>query len=157
MCETLIIGIGNPIRGDDALGWASVEALNAHDLPPDTRTLCVQQLTMDLVEEVAAARRVFFIDARAAEPPGALHVEHITPDTCLETHLTHFFDPRTLLAAVQALYGHHPPATLFSINTTAFAYGAPISPPVQRALPELLCRVRHALRSKTPQEAQSGH
>ena len=145
MCETLIIGIGNPLRGDDALGWAAIEALEASGLPPDTRTLCVQQLTVDLAEAVAAARQVFFVDARAAEPAGALYVAPIEADTCMETYLAHFFDPRALLAAVQALYGHHPGAMLFSINATSFDYGAPISPRVQHALPELLREVRHAL------------
>ncbi len=149
----LVIGIGNPIRGDDALGWAAIEALKARGLPPGTETLCVQQLSMDLVESVAAAEPVFFVDARLGQPAGRLHAGRIAADTCLETASSHFFDPRTLLAAVQALYGHHPQAGLFSISTTHFEYGAPLSPEVQRALPQLVSLLLEWLREGAPRSA----
>ncbi len=146
----LVIGIGNPIRGDDALGWAAIEALKARGLPPETETLCVQQLSMDLVESVAAAEPVFFVDARLGQPAGALRAERIAPDSCLETASSHFFDPRTLLAAVQALYGRHPQAGLLSVNAARFSYGAPLSPEVQRALPRLVSLLLRWLREGLP-------
>jgi len=146
----LVIGIGNPLRGDDALGWAAIEALRARSLPPATKTRCVQQLSMDLVEGVAAADLVLFVDARFGQPTGRLHAGRIAPDTCLETASSHFFDPHTLLAAVQALYGHHPQAGLFSISTTCFEYGASLSPEVQRALPRLVSLLLRCLRAGTP-------
>lgn len=68
----LVIGIGNPLRGDDGVGWWLAE--RAEQLPPATPTgsrllvRAVQQLTPELSEELAGARRVLFIDAWW--PPG---------------------------------------------------------------------------------------
>jgi Ni,Fe-hydrogenase maturation factor len=62
----LVIGIGNPLRGDDGVGWWLAE--RAETLKPTPRVLRVQQLTPELAAELAAARRVLFIDAWW--PPG---------------------------------------------------------------------------------------
>ncbi len=68
----LVIGIGNPLRGDDGVGWWLAE--RAEMSPPATPTgaallvRAVQQLTPELSEELAGARRVLFIDAWW--PPG---------------------------------------------------------------------------------------
>lgn len=68
----LVIGIGNPLRGDDGVGrWL---AERAEQLPPGTPTgdpplvRTVQQLTPELAAELTDARRVLFIDAWW--PPG---------------------------------------------------------------------------------------
>ncbi len=139
---TLIIGIGNPLRGDDAVGAEAIRALEARSLPPQVKTVHAQQLSMDLAEALGAASLAIFIDARLGDPPGELRVQKLEPDSCLSAAgVSHFFDPATLLAAVQALYGQHPKAWLFSVNAQTFDFGAPLSPPVREALPLLLALV----------------
>jgi len=138
----LIIGIGNPVRGDDGLGWHAVQQLTALGLPEHASVLACQQLTMDLVEPVHEAERVVFIDARQGEPVGAFTRERVQPSSALSEPVSHFFDPGTLLACVQALYGAHPEAVLFSISSTHFDYVETLSPPVASALPALLDDVR---------------
>lgn len=60
-CSDLVIGIGNPLRGDDGVGWWLARRAETLKLTP--RVLRVQQLTPELAEELAGARRVLFIDA----------------------------------------------------------------------------------------------
>lgn len=149
MNKPLIIGIGNTLRGDDGLGWAAVEKLQL--LLPSERAefLCVPQLTMDLVEAVHQSSEVIFIDARLAEPAGELRAQRIAADSSLELPSTHFFDPQTLLAAVQALYGSHPPAWLNTVNAQAFDYGACLTECAETAVNKLVIQL--AARFKVPE------
>jgi Ni,Fe-hydrogenase maturation factor len=67
----LVIGLGNPLRGDDGVGWWLAQ--RARRLRPTPRVLQVRQLTPELCVELAAARRVLFIDAWVqppSQPPG---------------------------------------------------------------------------------------
>lgn len=139
--RTLIIGIGNPLRGDDGLGWHTMQLLAQASLPEAVTVLPCQQLTMDLVEPVHEADRVIFVDARHGEPAGVLSRETIQPSSALGEPVSHFFDPATLLACVQALYGSHPEAVLLSIGSTQFDYTETLSPPVAAAMPMLLDEV----------------
>lgn len=60
-CLDLVIGIGNPLRGDDGVGWVLAQQAEALSPPPSVR--CVQQLTPELSLALAGARRVLFLDA----------------------------------------------------------------------------------------------
>ncbi len=135
--RVLVIGIGNPIRGDDGLGWQVAGLLESHfagsSLPVDT--IQVQQLTMDLVDEINHADLIVFIDAAVGEPAGQVGCQEILAGTALSAAGSHYFDPQTLLSAVQALFGTHPRALQFSITTTAFKYCADLSPTIQSAMP----------------------
>ena len=138
MAEILIIGIGNPIRGDDGLGWAVVNVLAEQFSDPGFGFMQVQQLTMDLVEPIAEARFVIFIDARLGSSPGQIEQIEIEASTSIDAPITHFFDPQTLLAAIQALYGCHPAAALFTIQCSSFEYTEQLSPPTRVAIPDLI-------------------
>ncbi len=78
----LVIGIGNPLRGDDGVGWWLAE--RAEQLPPGTPTKgpllvqTVQQLTPELAAELTDVRRVLFIDAWW--PPGQGSRLHEAPE-----------------------------------------------------------------------------
>jgi hydrogenase maturation protease len=147
--DILIIGIGNPIRGDDGLGWQAAgmleNALVGSDL--DLDVLTVQQLTMDLVDEISAARLVVFIDAEIGDLSGQIKQQEIVASTSLAGPGSHFFDPHTLLSAVQALYGNHPPALLFSLSTNSFEYREELSHPVQLALQGFITQIGRTIRT----------
>jgi len=57
---SLVIGIGNPLRGDDGIGWRLAALLPAR---AGLAVRCSQQLTPELAEELAAVERVLFLDA----------------------------------------------------------------------------------------------
>jgi hydrogenase maturation protease len=138
MTKTLIIGIGNPLRGDDGLGWHAANQLGQTILSPDIEIIAVQQLTIDLVEAIHQVDFALFIDSRLDQPPGIFAVQNIEPDSCRQSSVSHFFDPETLLSAVQALYGKHPKAMLLTISADQFEFSENLSEPVQAALPGLV-------------------
>ena len=63
----LIIGIGNPSRGDDAIGPVAIERLGALGLP-DTELLTDFQLQVEYALDLVGRREVVFIDAAASGP-----------------------------------------------------------------------------------------
>ncbi|MFN2195825.1 MAG: hydrogenase maturation protease [Anaerolineales bacterium] len=141
MALTVVIGIGNPIRGDDALGWAVTEALQDVVSGEGIEFLCVQQLTMDLVELLGQACQAFFIDAKAGEAIGRLEITEIDANTSLDTPISHFFDPHTLLSVVQALYGTHPQARLYTVTSNSFEITEELTPQIRAVIPKLVSQI----------------
>ena len=60
--RTLIIGIGNPLRGDDGIGLDVASEFSRELRRDDVQVLATHQLTPELSELVSRADRVFFID-----------------------------------------------------------------------------------------------
>ena len=163
MPKVLVIGIGNPLRGDDALGWeavrqlaqgwgAAAEAQFLEDhrcLSADeaVEMMVCQQMTMDLVEPVHEAETVIFIDASVKGEPGTLACHVVAPETP-QNLISHQFDAPTLLAAVKALYGVCPEAEVFSVTANAFDFVEALSAPVAAVLPELVRQVQARLETK---------
>ena len=143
--STLIIGYGSPIRGDDAIGPLAADALQARGLPAGARVLSRHVLTAELVEDIAAADRVIFLDAAADGEPGEVRVREIAPDPSAVSTMAHFLDPRELLAWCETLYGQAPDAWLITAAGHSFDYASySLSPAATAALTPMLQRV-HAL------------
>jgi hydrogenase maturation protease len=133
----LIIGYGNPLRGDDAFGYRAAEELQALFLDHrDVVVLPVHQLTPELAADIARAGRVVFIDAAAEGEPGKLVCRPVLPAAASAAGFTHSAAPEGLLGMALALYGNAPPAVLYSVRGESFACGAALTPPVERALAE---------------------
>jgi hydrogenase maturation protease len=143
--RTLIIGYGSPIRGDDAIGPLAADALQAGPLPEGVEVISRHILTAELVEDIAAADRVIFIDATIEGEPGEVLVRDLKPDASAVSTMAHFLDPRELLAWCQTLYQREPAAYLVSASGQSFDYSNyTLSPTGNSALGPLLERV-HAL------------
>jgi hydrogenase maturation protease len=138
--HVLIIGYGNPLRGDDGLGWRAAEQLALEW--PEAETLTCQQLTPELAGPISRAARVAFVDAAAAGPPGAISQRRLEPDAAAPASFTHHVNPGVLLALSEKLFGHLPEAALFSVAGASFDFGQALSPAVEAALPELVRQVR---------------
>ena len=144
MSRVLIIGYGNPLRGDDGFGWQAAIRLLELISDPEVEVMAVQQLTPELMEPVSRAGRVVFIDAAAAGEPGVLHQRPVSADP--ETRrFTHHSTPGGLLAGAATLFGRAPEATLYSVPGQYFGFGERLTPPVERALAEVVARVCAAL------------
>ena len=155
--NTLVIGYGSPIRGDDALGPLAAEALTAGPLPPGVSVISRHILTADLVADLAATDRVIFIDASVAGEPGEIRVQSLTADVSALSTMAHFLDPRELLAWCQALYQRQPQAYLVTATGESFEYANySLSPVATSALASLIAQVRvlmeemHALEVSNP-------
>ncbi len=157
---TLIIGYGNPLRGDDGVGWYVAQHLAA--IMPAT-VACVRachQLTPDLAEPVSQVRRVIFIDADApcqdadAAPPvpeyGRIRCQRVAPDwSAAISACSHHLVPAVLLMYAAVLYGTSPVALVLTVTGVSCAHTQALSPAVVAVLPALVNQVQMLARSTT--------
>ncbi len=143
----LIIGYGNPLRSDDAIGQHLVRLLERR-LRGSVEVFTAYQLTPELVEPVSHARLVIFIDARVGETPGTMIQEIVEPAADAGA-FTHNVSPGTLLGAAKTLYGATPKGILISIAGAVFDYGSELSPELNRLLPALADQVEAVLKTSS--------
>jgi hydrogenase maturation protease len=139
----LVIGYGNPLRGDDAIGQkiAQIMAERLQDIQVKT----VHQLTPELVADISQAQLVIFIDAGIGNTPGTLTQESVKAEADTGA-FTHNVTPDSLLRAAQTLYGKKPSGLLISIAGASFDYSTELSPQLDRILLELADRVEEIIR-----------
>ncbi len=125
MAGILVIGYGNPLRGDDALGPRIAAAIAERRLP-DVRVVTPHQLAPELAADLARARRAIFVDASSLPGQDSIHVHPLEPSS-EPTAIGHLSRPGELLALAQALFGHRPPAWLVTAPAQCFDIGAPLS------------------------------
>ncbi len=136
----LVIGWGNPLRGDDGVGWRAAEllagagALDGHDVAVRVS----HQLMPEFAEEIGRSEFVVFIDAACDNSPGEVRFERVEPDRAPSTAFSHQLSPPALLGMAERLYGSRPEACFFSVGGRSFEYGEELSPEVESALPGLL-------------------
>jgi hydrogenase maturation protease len=126
----LIIGYGNPLRGDDAFGYRAAERIPG--------AIAVHQLTPELMDPIARADRVLFLDAAAEGAPGEIRRRQVLPAAEGGASLTHHRTPESLLAGAQALYGRAPEAEILTVTAATFDLSDTLSPEVAKALEEVL-------------------
>lgn len=131
-----IIGYGNPLRSDDAIGQRLAQIMEQRLKPEAIEVMTAYQLTPELVEPIRHAQLVIFIDARVGKTPGKIVWEDVEPEAGGGA-FTHHVSPGTLLGAVDALYGAKPAGILISIVGADFDYGSDLSQQLNRMLPEL--------------------
>jgi len=129
----LVIGYGNPLRGDDGVGQIAARRLSERPLADQVEVLPCHQLTPELAWPISRADLVIFIDAGLDQPPGAVACRPIEP---LEAGgaWTHAASPSALLAGALELYGARPRALLVSIGVASLDYHEQLSEPVSAAL-----------------------
>jgi hydrogenase maturation protease len=134
--KPLVIGYGNSLRGDDGAGPFVARRLGAG-------AIACHQLTPELAELISRAPQVIFVDAHAGVPAGQIAIQRVQPSGSVALHR---FDPETLLAWSQQLYGHAPEAMLIGIGVASFDLGEGLSPAARRAARQAL-RAIHRLSS----------
>ncbi len=68
MGEKIIIGVGNPLRGDDGAGWAVIDHL-VHKIHPEIQLSKQRGDIVELVEVFANYATVYLVDACSMEAP----------------------------------------------------------------------------------------
>lgn len=107
--RVLLIGYGNPLRGDDALGPMVVERLRP--LLTNTVFVSAHQLSPELAESLAHCELALFVDAAASGEPGTVRVQRLEPVNSAAS-FTHHTEAGALLALALELYGCAPEAML---------------------------------------------
>jgi hydrogenase maturation protease len=138
MTPFLVIGYGNELRGDDAVGPCAARRL-AEEGWPDVTALAVGQLTPELAAEMQDAAVAVFIDACADEAEGEVRLRRL--EAAAGTGGAHGSDPGWLLALTEALFARRPEAWLLTIPATQFELGAPLSTAARNGLSVAVRRV----------------
>lgn len=120
----LVIGIGNPLRGDDGIGALLADQVGGRS---------VQQLTPELAADLAELEAVLFIDAWLSPLGAAPELTEIAP--AAGPAESHRLEPAQLLAISQALYGRSPQAHLLRVPAYGFDHGTALSVELLAALP----------------------
>jgi len=145
--KALVIGYGNRLRGDDAIGLAVAEAL-ANDPIAGTEVVICHQLTPELAERLAAVETAVFIDATSAGDAGRVRVTRLLAVAVPVAGLAHHIAPQTLLVMSLKLYGRSPEAFLVTVAAGSFDLGDGLSDAVSAALPEAVATVRRLLHAR---------
>ena len=151
MPHTLIIGYGNPLRGDDGFGWHAAVRLREIIHHEAVEILPVHQLTPELMDPVSRARRVIFIDAAVGDDAGKLTVTTLAATGGPPPAFTHFATPAALLEGARSLYGAKPEALLVTVVGLDFELGEELSEPVQLALESAGTKIRELLAGPPPE------
>jgi hydrogenase maturation protease len=138
MSRVLIVGYGNPMCGDDGLGWYAAHHLESLPWTQGMTVIWKHQLNPELAEIVSQVDLAIFIDARWGEKPGEIVFQSITRDEKLSGYFfTHHVELATLLTYAQEVYGHCPESIMVSISGREFGFSQRLSDPVVAVLPEL--------------------
>ncbi len=146
----LVIGLGNPLRGDDGIGWRVVDALR-HEIagldaelagigPVELEQLAVGGLT--LMERLVGSERAILVDALCSgdAPPGTVTCRPLAEvRTRSAAHLDSAHDA-TLPSALQAgrALGAELPAEIWAVTVETLPddrFSAELSAPVAAAVP----------------------
>lgn len=155
----LVLGWGNPSRGDDALGPLFVERLAAHAeqaLPPG-RVECLTdfQLQIEHALDLVGREQVLLVDAGIGlDAPFHVSRPRAARDASFSTHA---LGPEALLqvfADVQP--GAPPPCTLLTIRAARFELGEPPSPQALADLEQALAWAQHWLCAPVTQLQATG-
>jgi hydrogenase maturation protease len=114
----LVIGYGNPLRGDDGAGPEAARRVERLGLPGVIVIEC-HQLLPEHAEALSRVARAVFVDAHQELSDGGIEVTPVKPAENPQIG-SHASDPASLLALSKALYGHAPEASLIAIPTRDF-------------------------------------
>lgn len=153
VARNLLIGIGNPLRGDDGVGRLLAEELEAiDDASVSIRVRSVHQLTPELVADLAGVDRVLFIDAwLSPAAPAAPELQRLPASAprsvaCSEAALnSHHLTAAQLLTLARSLWHADPEAAMLRIPATDIAHGTRLSVAMELQLPAARRLVRQWL------------
>jgi hydrogenase maturation protease len=141
----LVIGYGNPLRGDDGVGPQVVEAIEELHLPA-VQTLICHQLSPEHAEPIARARTVVFVDA-AVDAPKDVQLRKLEPNATSQL-MAHAADPRTMLALARDVFGHCPEAWWLTIPAVKLGFGEELSPAARQGCEVALEQIRALARRR---------
>ena len=153
MPKVLVVCYGNPLRGDDGVGWIVAEKLRQRSLPESVVVQTHIQLTPELAADLSEADLAIFIDACDAEPVGAVSCKPIAPSALSSSSFSHRLTPDLLLSHAQHLFGRAPKAFLISVNGSEFGYQDTVSPAVREAAGKVVEQVLELLEEFASQSA----
>ena len=123
----LVLAVGNPSRGDDAIGPELAARLEAAALP-GLEVITEFQLQVENALDLAGSSRVIFLDAGTGTPaPYELRLLAAADDFL---HTSHAISPEAVLATYRRVTGEPPPeAWVLCVRGESFELGESLSEP----------------------------
>lgn len=146
--RTLVIGIGNPDRQDDGVGWHIISKLGERlgrivfesldeipgfseggepdEVGPSPILVCTLQLVPEMAEMLSRFERACFVDAHTGGYAEALRFLTLKPEH-QRSPFSHHLTPQTCLMLASTLYGRAPQAVVCSVRGYEFGFARSLS------------------------------
>lgn len=143
----LIVAVGNPSRGDDALGPRLIERLEQLDLP-GVELLTDFQLQVEYALDMQGRETVVFVDASVscAEPYSVATVEPVAD----ASYSSHELSPAAVLHAYARLFGAPPRSYALAVRGYRFELGEGLSPRADSNLEAALAHLTELAEGSRP-------
>jgi hydrogenase maturation protease len=143
--KTLVLGLGNPILGDDGVGWKVADVVKEQltpDLPVDVDFLSLGGIS--LMEHLIGYQRAILIDAFALEEPiGSilvLKLSELPNYSAFRTTSAHDMSLQNAIKLGRSM-GAQLPEDITVVGVTTkhiYDFSEELSPPVEQAVPKAL-------------------
>jgi hydrogenase maturation protease len=142
--KVLVVGLGNPDRGDDGIGALVVKAL-AGRLPADAALLARSGDMMSLIDDWAGFDALVCVDAAASMgAPGQIHRIDLTIDELppgMSFTSSHAFGLADTVRLARALKLAPQDIVVYAVEGCCFDGGAPMTADVAAAAGEVVHRI----------------
>ncbi len=144
--DTLVIGCGNLLCGDDAVGPTLIERFRDRGIPSGVRCLDAATDAISVIDAMRATERVVLVDAcLSGAPPGTIielsgpEIDDVPPAR-IPLHSLRW--SHAIAAARRMLGPDYPQSvTAWLIEGLDFEPGAPLTPAVDKAIDQLVNRL----------------
>ena len=139
--SVLVLGLGNPLRGDDGVGPRLVEELTCRGLQNGKAALDVATGGLELIQVLEGWKRVVVIDAACVGQEPGQFVRFTPDEACLaqtaDSFSFHHAGLSEVLALAQAMGRDLPEMVIFGVQPAEVGWREGLSPAVEAALPAL--------------------
>ena len=154
--HTLVLALGNPLRGDDGVGAAVLNALNASgSVPPGVHLVDGGTPGLETALLLQGYRRVLVVDAAdMGQPPGAWMrfapgEARLVPGNLAQMGTLHSAGLAEALALGEALGILPAKVVIFGVQPLEVGWLPDLSPPVAEAVPAVSAAILDELRRET--------
>jgi hydrogenase maturation protease len=120
----LVLAVGNPSRGDDAIGPELAARLEAAALP-GVEVITEFQLQVENALDLVGRERVIFVDAGTGTP-APYELRRVTANAAF-LHTSHALSPEAVLATYERVTGQVAPESwVLCVRGESFELGAPL-------------------------------
>lgn len=150
MTKPLVIGIGNPLRGDDGIGIKVARCLSEKLDNVADFEYCNGN-TLDLLEKWNKRKQVFLIDAVSSDLYEVGHIHRLLPfketiPAIFSQTSTHLFDAATVIELGKALNQVPQELIVYGIEANSFSIDEEISPMMQDKMNGIINAIEHDIR-----------
>ena len=156
--QTLVIGLGNPILGDDGVGWRVVEEIARKTANrPDVEVDCVALGGLSLMERLTGCERVILVDSifTGEKPIGTVSLFLLTelPDLSsghtTAVHDTSLHNALNVGRSMDIPLPRDEDVLIVAIEAeNVFDFSETLSPPVEAAVPQAVEAVLQLIQLK---------